>query len=489
MAALDDLKVFLKSNSIIVIESREEKAIVAAFKKLMPTVHKTLFSWSVTTGLKRLDKELPSQKFNNDPYNVLEQINSSRYPGVYLLPDFHPYLSDPKIVRMIKEIAQNNQQNNHSLVFISHEITLPDEVSHFVRSVQWSTPNDDEILAIINEIALEWGQLNGRDVVRNSQLVEKLANNLKGLSRLQVRKLARSAVHDGVIDESDIPAVMKAKYELLDDGSSLSFEYETASFSELGGQEKLKQWLKFRKDIFLGEQSVKGLDPPKGIMLLGVQGCGKSLAAKAVAGIFGVPLLRLDFGAIYNKFHGETEKNLREALKTASLMEPCVLWMDEIEKGLSSSESDEGTSKRILGSLLTWMAEKSSRVFLVATSNDIESMPPELIRKGRLDEIFFVDLPDVSIREKIFNIHLQKREQAPDTFNIPELGEATEGFSGAEIEQVIVSGFYTALGNAQPLDTAVLLKEIRDTYPLSVTMAEKVQYLRDWAVNRAVLVD
>lgn len=241
--------------------------------------------------------------------------------------------------------------------------------------------------------------------------------------------------------------------------------------------------------MFLGDREVPGLDAPKGMLLLGVQGCGKSLAAKTVAGIFGVPLLRLDFGSMYNKYHGETEKNLRGALKTAGLMQPCVLWMDEIEKGLSTSESDEGTSKRILGTLLTWMAERKEKVFLVATSNDIESLLPELVRKGRLDEIFFVDLPDPVVREKIFSIHLARRSLDPATFDIPALVAATEGFSAAEIEQAVVSGLYAALSEDLTLNQDLLMQEIGNTYPLSVTMTEKVAWLRQWAQGRAVKVD
>lgn len=492
MSDYDDLKVLVESRTpIIVIESREERAIIKAFHKLVGSVHKALYSWSITSGLKRLDIDLEPQKFNDDPYVVLDHIKSTSHPGIYILPDFHPYLSNPKVTRMLKEVAQMGEHvSHHTIVLISHKIALPDEIAHFARHIEWSMPDDDEILDIVNAIAMDWRRKNGKRVNSSQKLIDNLVKNLKGLSRHHVRKLAHNAIFDdGAIDESDLPGVMKAKYELLDQDSVLHFEYDTAQFSDLGGQEKLKHWLKLRRDVFLGDREVPGLDAPKGMMLLGVQGCGKSLAAKTVAGIFGVPLLRLDFGSMYNKYHGETEKNLRGALKTAGLMQPCVLWMDEIEKGLSTSESDEGTSKRILGTLLTWMAERKEKVFLVATSNDIESLPPELVRKGRLDEIFFVDLPDPVVREKIFSIHLARRSLDPATFDIPALVAATEGFSGAEIEQAVVSGLYAALSEDLTLNQDLLMQEIGNTYPLSVTMTEKVAWLRQWAQGRAVKVD
>lgn len=491
MSELDDLKVLVESKTpIIVIETREEKAVVERFRKLIGRVHKALYTWSITSGLKRLDINLAAQKINDDPYAVLGHINATTHPGIYILPDFHPYLTDPKVTRMLKEVAQFTEHSQHTIVLVSHSINLPDEIKHLTRQYEWSAPAHQEIMDIVNEIAVEWRRENDRKVTSSQQLVDRLVENLHGLSRFQVRKLARNAIFDdGAIDESDLPEIMKAKYELLDQDSVLCFEYDTAAFSDLGGQEKLKHWLNIRKELFLGSKELPGLDPPKGIMLLGVQGCGKSLAAKMTAGIFGVPLLRLDFGAMYNKYHGETEKNLRTALKTASLMQPCVLWMDEIEKGISTSESDEGTSKRILGTLLTWMAERKEKVFLVATSNDIEALPPELVRKGRLDEIFFVDLPDPDTRQHIFSIHLTRRELNPDIFNLEALSQATEGFSGSEIEQAVVSGLYAALGKSAEPDTAILLAEINNTYPLSTTMAEKLQYLRQWAVGRTVSVD
>ena len=233
---------------------------------------------------------------------------------------------------------------------------------------------------------------------------------------------------------------------------------------------------------------MKGMDSPRGILLLGVQGCGKSVAAKAVAGVWGVPLLRMDFGSLYNKYIGESEANIREALKTAEIMSPCVLWIDELEKGIATSEHDDGVSQRILGTLLTWMAENSKPVFIVATSNDIQRLPPELIRKGRLDEVFFVDLPNREVREAIFRIHADKRGLDLNSLDLGQLADMTDGFSGSEIEQLVVSAIYSAHARDGTVGMALLQEEIRNTRPLAVLMAENIAALRQWAQGRTVPV-
>jgi len=251
---------------------------------------------------------------------------------------------------------------------------------------------------------------------------------------------------------------------------------------------RLRQWLEVRK-IFFREGGPETLDPPRGMLLLGVQGCGKSLAAKAAAGIFAVPLLRLDFGVLYSKYYGETERNLRKALDTADIMAPCVLWLDEIEKGLAVGDDDDGLSRRVLGTLLTWMSERKKPVFIVATANEIARLPSEMVRKGRFDEIFFVDLPAQANRRDILEIHLQKRCLDPATFDLEALAAATGGFSGAEIEQAIVSAMYTAQAQGHQATHEDVLNEVRQTKPLSVLMSERVQEIREWAADRTVACD
>jgi SpoVK/Ycf46/Vps4 family AAA+-type ATPase len=280
---------------------------------------------------------------------------------------------------------------------------------------------------------------------------------------------------------------MAAKYELLNRSGVLSYEHDTAKFADVGGLDRLKTWLKQRKPAFDG--SAAGLEPPRGLLLLGVQGCGKSLAARAAAGIFQVPLLRLDFAAVYNKWHGESERNLRDTLKTAELMAPCVLWIDEIEKGVATGDGDSGTSRRALGTFLTWLAEKKSSTFVVATANDIAALPPELIRKGRFDEIFFVDLPRAKVRAQIFAIHARRRALQLSPAELDQLVAASDGFSGAEIEQAVVSALYSAHATKEAPSAAHVLRELEATRPLSLVMAERIAALRAWAAERTVPAD
>jgi SpoVK/Ycf46/Vps4 family AAA+-type ATPase len=280
---------------------------------------------------------------------------------------------------------------------------------------------------------------------------------------------------------------MQAKYELLNRGGVLRYEHDTAQLSDVGGLVNFKAWLQKRCAAFDG--SAPELDPPKGVLLLGVQGCGKSLAARASAGIFQVPLLRLDCAALYDKYIGESERNLRESLKSADVLAPCVLWIDEIEKGFGTGDADGGAARRVLGAFLTWLAEKSSRVFVVATANDITELPPELIRKGRFDEIFFVDLPNLGTRADILRIHAARRGIALQAASLSALAQACEGFSGAEIEQAVVATLYSAHAKHVAPDMGLLSSEIGATRPLAVVMAESVAALRDWARDRTVPAD
>lgn len=489
-----ELEALLRSRvPLVLVETRDEARALALLAsmavKYAQGSHTPVFQWTVTEGLRRLDVNLgSSQQHNAEPDAVLKSLRATPTAGIYVLLDFHPFLNDPVNVRLLKDICQDYDRLPRTVVLISHEIQLPRELDHLSARFKLAFPSREERREIVERVAAEWTRANGQRVKTDRKSFELLLENLRGLSTADTERIARKVIFDdGALLPADLPAVMQAKYELLNRGGVLAFEYDTAQFADLGGMSRLKEWLRRRKPAFDG--SAPQLDAPKGVLLLGVQGCGKSVAAKAAAGIFGVPLLRLDFAAIHNKFIGESERNLRESLLTAETMAPCVLWIDEIEKGVATGDGDNGTSRRLLGTFLTWLAEKKSPVFIVATANDISSLPPELVRKGRLDEIFFVDLPSASVREDVLRIHAKKRNLTLAEAHVKQLATACEGFSGAEIEQAVVSAVYAAHATDEPVGAQHVLNEIRATRPLSITMAEKIFALRSWAAERTVPAD
>jgi len=485
----NDLRLILNTNlALVVIETWDEARTLELLQDLFRAETLPAWRWTVTEGLAPLGfgLEMAHPEQYADAEVALNYIKQYRKPGAFVLCDMHPYLDSPKVVRLIKDIALDYTQTRHKLVFVSHRLDLPPELSRHAASVTISLPNDEEILAIIREQARNWAEKHQKTRIRtDSQTLEALVKNLRGLTHHDVRRLAwRAIADDGAITESDLPEITRAKFTLMNMEGVLHFEYSTAHMGDVAGLYTLKSWLEDRRQAMNDDKGK--LDPPKGVLLFGVQGGGKSLAAKAIAGVWGLPLLRLDMAALFNKYIGETERNLREALKLADLMSPCVLWLDEIEKGLASGGEDSGTPKRLLGTLLTWMAERKTSVFMVATSNDISDLPPELMRKGRFDEIFFVDLPDHQTRFSIFAIHLRKRQLEADNYNLDALAQLTEGFTGAEIEQAVVSATYAAAAREANLSDELLQAAIQQTQPLSVVMAEKIEQLRAWAAERAV---
>jgi hypothetical protein len=501
----DDLEVLLRSRvPLIAVESRDEsevlKALLRACARLpvkvpvaapvstvAPSAGLPLFQWTVTDGLKRLDVDVgPPQRTLTEPIEILKHIRATALAGAYALLDFHPYLHDSTLVRLLKDISQEYGRCGRTIVLISYAIEIPRELEHLTARCTLALPDPNERRQLVEDVARQWMRDNPRQPIKiDKHALALLVENMNGLTASDTQRLARNAIcDDGALQVSDVPSVMRAKYDLLNHNGILRYEHDTAQFTDVGGLANLKAWLEKRRDAFDG--SAPQLDAPKGVMLLGVQGCGKSLAARASAGIFNVPLLRLDCSALFDKFVGESERNLRESLSTADLLSPCVLWIDEIEKGFASGETDGGATRRVLGAFLTWLAEKTSRVFVVATANDIAALPPELIRKGRFDEIFFVDLPDLRTREEILRIHAAKRGIALDGPTLTALAHACEGFAGAEIEQAVVAALYTAHAQKTVPSAQLLAAEIAATRPLEVVMAEKVAALRSWAEGRTV---
>jgi hypothetical protein len=504
-----DLEILLRSRvPLIVVESRDESRVLKLLQRacrraaVMPAPVAArdgdltgkrfpqglpLFEWTITDGLRRLDSEGGGNQRNlSDPADVLRHIRATNLCAVYALVDFHPFLKDPLHVRMLKDICLEYERCPHTLVLLSADIDMPRELDDLSARCDLALPDRTERRQIVTDVARQWTNAHpGKKVEADAQALELFVETLSGLSAADTARLARKAIFDdGALLPSDIPNIMRAKYELLNRRGILRYEHDSAAFSDVGGLANLKAWLAPRRAGFDG--SAPALDAPKGVLLLGVQGCGKSLAARAAAAVFGLPLLSLDCAALFDKFVGETERNLRESLSTAELLAPCVLWIDEIEKGFATGDADSGTSRRVMGSFLTWLAEKHARVFVLATANDITSLPPELIRKGRFDEIFFVDLPDDVARSEILAIHLRKRGMSFDDQTLAVLVHASEGFSGAEIEQAVVATLYTANARRAPPSAQSILAEMTATRPLSILLAEKISALRRWAAGRAV---
>lgn len=495
MQDLHDLALILDAGvPLVVIETHEERRALELVTRLAITRDWAVFTWSATAGLCREppDPDQPHPTGTRKPDGVLAHIQDNPLAGLYVLFDFHPYLADaPLNVRLLREIAQQALPRPLHLMLVGPRCELPEELHHLSARFTLRLPDVEALERLVREEAQAWAAANrGARVRSDRRNLERIIRNLRGLTEQDARRLVRTAIwDDGALTEDDLPKLNKAKFELLNLSGAVHFEFETAPLVDLGGLERLKAWLAERQDAFLGRGASAGLPPPRGVLLLGVQGSGKSLAARAIAGIWGVPLLRLDMGTLYNKYYGESERNLRAALALAENMAPCVLWIDEIEKGLATGGDDGGTSRRMLGTLLTWLAERTAPVFLAATANDIQQLPPELMRKGRMDEIFFVDLPETSAREAIFVIHLRKRQLDPGRFDHAALARLSEGFSGAEIEQAVVSACYGAAAAGRPAGQADVERELARTRPLSVVMAESVQALRAWARDRTVAAD
>ena len=478
---------------IILVETRDEKRAVGIIQSVTSGPAAPLpaptFHWTVTEGLTRIDTALgSSQRHNADPTEILRFIRDSANPGVYILVDFHPYLDEPVHVRLLKDIALSHEQNPRTIVLVSRTLHLPEDISHLAANFAISFPSAAERRQIVDRVVADWSRSINRQVQVDPRARDLLVENLSGLTHADTERLVRAAVvDDDAITESDLPGVTKAKHDLLAHGGVLSYEYQTVPLNEVGGMGRLKTWLQQRKAAFDG--SAPGLDSPRGLLLLGVQGCGKSMAAKAAAHMLGVPLLRLDMGAVHDKYVGESERRLRDSLHNAELLSPCVLWIDEIEKAVASESADSGPSRRLLGTFLTWLAEKSAPVFVVATANDISALPPELVRKGRFDEIFFVDLPKADVRQEVLRIHSEKRGIHLPNEHLAHLAAVSDGFSGAELEQAVVSATYSAHTEGQQVNGQHVYNELQATRPLSVVMSERINQLRTWASSRTVPVE
>jgi SpoVK/Ycf46/Vps4 family AAA+-type ATPase len=410
-------------------------------------------------------------------------------PSLVVLKDFHPFLSDPAVVRSLRELAHELKSTYTTVILLSPTLSIPPELEKEVSVLDVPLPTAKDLLDLLKEIVTVVRKGNRAQVNLNAQEAEQLIKAALGLTLAEAENaFAKAIAHNGKLDKDDIQLVLDEKRQVIRKAGLLEYYPTDERLENVGGLDNLKTWLQRRTAAF-GEAARKfGLPEPKGLLLLGVQGCGKSLTAKAIASTWRLPLLRLDMGRIFSGLVGSSEENLRRAIRVAEGVAPAVLWVDEIEKALSgaasSGQSDGGVTARVFGALLTWLQEKTAPVFVVATANRIDLLPPELLRKGRFDEIFFIDLPALAERREIFQIHVARRGRAAESFDLARLAQLAEGYSGAEIEQAVISGLYDAFAEQQDLGQAHLEKAVRESVPLAATMREDIARLREWSRTR-----
>ena len=477
---------------IITVETTEEGRIDQLVFEVATELDVPVYTWSVTVGLARMHM---APLYNSEtPEQALTNLDTIHGDAIFVLKDFARYCENDRICRRLRELTEKFRGERRSIVIAAAEIKMPVDLSGDAVPFQLGLPSAEELQPMVRTVLGQASAQQGIPMAVDAAGCSQIARNLVGLPLEEaIRTLRMCALQRRKIDAGLLEAVMEAKRHAMKSEGLLETVRRDASFNDIAGLRRLRDWIQKRKSALTPDGQKFGLEPPKGLLLTGVQGCGKSLAARAVAGEWGFELARLDAGALYDKFVGESEKRLHKALALAQKIAPVVLWIDEIEKAFastgSSGDADAGLSQRLLATLLTWMQDREGGVFLAATSNNISMLPPEMLRKGRFDEIFFVDLPKTEVRASLYGLHLKKRGRDAAAFDLPGLAGASEGFSGAEIEQSIVAGLYTAFGMKQQLSTEILLAEIRGTQPLSVTRAEDIQALRDWAKTRAVSAD
>jgi len=486
---LKDLQLLIKSRyCIIVVETAEEERAGILLRNLAAQLRLPFFTWTRTKGLRR-DGGEGTVYATTEPASALGHVEASGLPALYHFQGLGDYLEDKIIAGKLKDAADQFSRTSGAIVLTGQGVSLPDPLKPMTAILQLSTPEVGEYRDLLQRLLRDLTHRMPVRVEMKSEDFARLLNNLRGLTLMEAEKiLTKIIVEDGRLSAADITAAVEAKKAIVEREGVLEYfpaEENMADIADLAG---LKSWLVERRALLTdpGRAAQFGLPFPKGVLLLGVPGCGKSLCAKAVAREWGLPLLKLDPTNLYNKYVGESEKNFRKAMSTAEKMAPVVLWIDELEKAFSASggEEDGGLSMRIFGTFLSWLQDRKGDVFVVATANDVSLLPPEFLRKGRFDEIFFVDLPDAEARSALLTIHLKRRGKDPGGFDLPTLVQATEGFGGSEVEQAIVAGLYTAFANRQELTTAVLLDEISRTRPLAQTLGDKIDHLRTWAKER-----
>lgn len=491
----DEIEIMIRARyPIIYITSWEEKRVENDLIKIASRTEKKIFSWTSTQGLVNLTLSKSSLTVNDstrDLYSALDTIHKSVDPALYIIKDIHHYLNDPVIIRKLRDLSIALRSTFKTIIVVSPVLKIPPELEKDLTVIDYKLPNINEIGQLLDRLVTSiQNSKKNVEINLDSNSKEKLLQAALGLTQTEAESVfSKAIVSKKRLDIDDIDIIYSEKKQIIKKSGILEFYSTQETIANVGGLLNLKSWMRKRSKAFTKKARNYGLPQPKGILLLGVSGSGKSLVAKATASLWQLPLLRLDIGSLFSGLVGSSEENMRKTIKTAESVSPCLLWLDEIDKGFSGSTSsnfsDGGTTARVLSSFLTWMQEKDSPVFIIATANDISHLPPELLRKGRFDELFFLDLPNEEERKEIFIIHLLKRGRNPNNFDVKSLAEISDGFSGSEIEEAVISAMYDSFDEDRELTTNDILNSIAQSVPLSHMMKESIEELRDWSKSRA----
>jgi len=481
---------------ILYILSSEETRVQSMIMDIATKRQKKVFEWSYSTGIVPAGTSIQSQKLRNaatkDPLMALDQVIEQVEPAMFIFKDFHPFLTKTNfaVTRKLKEIALHLKNSFKTIVLVSPVVEIPTELEKEITLLNHPLPSRDDLAALLDRIIEELKQFRQVNIELDDTGRERLLQAALGLTLGEAENVfAKIIVKAERLSADDVNEVFAEKQQIIRKSGLLEYYATDENFDNVGGLNVLKDWLSRRAIAFTNEARDFGLPAPRGILMLGVQGCGKSLCAKSVSNLWQLPLLRFDMGRMFGSLVGSSEENVRRAIAVAESVAPAILWVDEIDKAFAGSQgsgsADGGTTARVFGTFLTWLSEKTAPVFIVATANDISQLPPELLRKGRLDEIFFVDLPAANERKEIFKIHIAKRRRDPSKFDLEALASASAEFSGAEIEEAVNSALYDAFYARAELATENIQTSLSQTVPLARTMDEQINRLRSWADGRA----
>jgi ATP-dependent 26S proteasome regulatory subunit len=490
-----ELEVLIRARyPLIYVVSWEEDRALHEIDRIAQILDKKVYTWDINNGIARyrrsIEGKIEGKKGTKDPILAIREIAEITDPSIFVLKDYHAYVKDSTVIRGLRNLATTLRQTYVSVVILSPILEIPPELEKDITIVDFPLPAKKDLEVLLHQICDDLKGNPNFHVDVSDESKDKILEAAVGLTLNEAENVfAKTLVITGRLTAKEVPFIYSEKKQIIRKTGLLEYIEVDEHLSGVGGLQALKDWLIKRRLAFSDKARAFGLPTPKGVLFLGIQGCGKSLCAKAVANFWEVPLLRLDMGKLFGSFVGTSEHNVRRAISIAESVSPVILWIDEIDKGFSglqsSAFSDSGTTARVFGTLITWLQEKTVPVFVIATANNVEVLPPELMRKGRFDEIFFVDLPNIIERKEIFFIHVKKRKRDPRRFDLEVLAKETEGFSGSEIEQVVISGLYDAYVQGKDVDTEILRKAIAETYPLSKTIREEIEYRRTWAKGRA----